>query len=66
MDNITSIANSIKNVIRLRCPKCHHMVTAPQDYAGGRGKCPDCGHIVEIPNLKRKNPSQILENINYP
>lgn len=35
--------------IKVQCPTCHHMLSAPDNFAGRSGKCPSCGELVAFP-----------------
>jgi DNA-directed RNA polymerase subunit M/transcription elongation factor TFIIS len=41
-------------MIRVKCPKCSHPLTAEDDEAGGVGECEECGAKFRIPAAKSK------------
>jgi DNA-directed RNA polymerase subunit M/transcription elongation factor TFIIS len=42
-------------MIRVKCPKCSHPLTAEDDEAGGVGECEECGAKFRIPAAKSKS-----------
>ena len=35
--------------IKFRCPQCHKVLSAPEEYAGGSATCKQCRAKIAIP-----------------
>ncbi len=46
-------------MIKFRCENCGKNFSAPDEYAGKKGKCPGCKRIIIIPDIEKSRSAEI-------